>query len=180
MPVFRGVVSKALVSVNPGTPAELYRVYGPLVLRRARAMLGDEQAARDAAHDVFVKVLGALGEFKNEASPVTWLYRVTTNHCLNVLRGRLRRPEVAHDGHDAPLGDEDEVSVDERLTLTAVLARVPEHLREIAVYYYLDQMSHEEIAQLMGVSRRTVGNRLTEFHAAARLAAGERLRRVVS
>lgn len=162
------------------TPEDLYRVYGPLVLRRARAMLGDEHAARDAAHDVFVKVLGALAEFRNEASPVTWLYRATTNHCLNVLRGRLRRPEVAHehDQHDA--SHEADVSVDERLTLTAVLARVPEHLREIAVYYYLDQMSHEEIARVMGVSRRTVGNRLVEFHAAARLAAGERAEKVVS
>lgn len=166
------------MSANPGTPAELYRVYGPLVLRRARAMLGEEQAARDAAHDVFVKVLASLSEFRNEASPVTWLYRATTNHCLNVLRGRLRRPEVAHDEHDA--AHEEDVSVDERLTLTAVLARVPEHLREIAVYYYLDQMSHDEIAQLMGVSRRTVGNRLVEFHAAARLVAGEARKRVVS
>jgi RNA polymerase sigma-70 factor (ECF subfamily) len=125
-------------------------------------------------------VLGALSEFRNEASPVTWLYRATTNHCLNVLRGRLRRPEVAHghDEHDAT--HEVDVSVDERLTLTAVLARVPEHLREIAVYYYLDQMSHEEIARVMGVSRRTVGNRLVEFHAAARLAAGESAQKVVS
>ena len=164
---------------TPASPAELYRVYGPLVLRRARAMLGDEQAARDAAHDVFVNVLSSISEFRNEASPVTWLYRATTNHCLNVLRGRSRRCEVPHsnDEHDGSF--EDDVSVDERLTLTAVLERVPEHLREIAVYYYLDQMSHEEIAKLMGVSRRTVGNRLVEFHAAARIAAGE-TKKVVS
>ncbi len=166
------------MSTNPGSPAELYRVYGPLVLRRARAMLGDEQAARDAAHDVFVKVLGSIAQFRHEASPVTWLYRVTTNQCLNVLRGKLRRPEEPSEQTDASF--EEGVSLDERLTLVAVLARVPEHLREIAVYYYLDQMSHDEIAELMGVSRRTVGNRLVEFHAAARLAAGEPIKRVVS
>jgi RNA polymerase sigma-70 factor (ECF subfamily) len=160
------------VSAIPDTRAELYRVYGPLVLRRARALLGDEHAAHDATHDVFVRVLASLAEFRAESSPVTWLYRVTTNHCLNVLRGRLRRPEVGTSpGVDPSV--EDAVSVDERLTLDAVLARVPEHLREVAVYYYLDQMSHEEIAQVMGVSRRTVGNRLCEFHSAARLAAGE-------
>ena len=134
-------------------------------------MLGDENAARDAAHDVFVKVLGAFAAFRNEASPVTWLYRATTNHCLNVLRSRLRRPEQQQDDHDALA--EEPLSVTDRLTLTTVLARVPENLREIAVYYYLDQMSHEEIAGLMGLSRRTVGNRLVEFHTAARFAAGE-------
>jgi len=162
------------------TPEDLYRVYGPLVLRRARAMLADEHAARDATHDVFVKVLGALADFRNEASPVTWLYRATTNHCLNVLRARLRRPEELTHAQDEHGAAEADVSVDERLTLAAVLERVPEHLREIAVYYYLDQMSHEEIARVMGVSRRTVGNRLVEFHAAARLAAGEVTRKVVS
>lgn len=177
MPEFRGRVSNSPLSAHPATAGELYRVYGPLVLRRARAMLGEEQAARDAVHDVFVKVLGAFAEFRNEASPVTWLYRSTTNHCLNVLRARLRRPELPQqDEHDALARDE--LSVCDRLTLTTVLARVPEHLREIGVYYYLDQMSHEEIAGLMGLSRRTVGNRLVEFHAAARFAAGEAKGRV--
>ena len=173
MPEFRGVVSNSRLSANPATAGELYRVYGPLVLRRARAMLGDENAARDAAHDVFVKVLGALAAFRNEASPVTWLYRATTNHCLNVLRTKLRRPEEEQQEEQDALAEES-LSVTDRLTLTTVLARVPEHLREIAVYYYLDQMSHEEIAGLMGLSRRTVGNRLVEFHTAARFAAGEK------
>ena len=161
------------------TAAELYRVYGALVLRRARGMLADEQAARDAAHDVFVKVLSALPEFRAEASPVTWLYRATTNHCLNLLRARLRRPEHLTGEDEEPQAVEG-VSMDERLTLVAVLGRVPESLREIGVYYYLDQMSHEEIAQLLGLSRRTVGNRLVEFHAAARLAAAEPERKAVS
>ena len=142
-------------------------------------MLGDEQAARDAVHDVFVKVVGSFAAFRNEASPVTWLYRATTNHCLNVLRARLRRPELQQpqeEPHDALA--EEPLSVFDRLTLSTVLERVPEHLREIAVYYYLDQMSHEEIAGVMGLSRRTVGNRLVEFHAAARFAAGEKKERV--
>lgn len=152
-------------------PAEaLYAKYGGLVLRRARAMLGDEHLARDAAQEVFLKVVRSFGEFRAEASPITYLYRVTTNHCLNVVRDRQRRGEVAQDADEA---GEPNVSLDERLTLSAVLARVPEALREVAVYFYLDQLSHEEIAALCGVSRRTVGNRLVEFHEAARLAASD-------
>lgn len=148
--------------------SELYQRYGALVLRRARALLNDESAARDATHDVFVKVLSALEAFRHEASPVTWLYRATTNHCLNLLRsrGRQRRVVPLLRAEAAP-----EVTLDEKLSLTTVLARVPDALREIAVYFYLDQMSHDEIARLTGLSRRTVGNRLVEFHTAARLAA---------
>jgi RNA polymerase sigma factor (sigma-70 family) len=170
MPENIGVVSKAFVTATPAA-AELYQRYGALVLRRARALLGEEQAARDATHDVFVKVLSTLDTFRHEASPVTWLYRATTNHCLNALRDQSRRGRVVPLLRADP--EPTEVTLDEKLSLTTVLARVPDELREIAVYYYLDQMSHDEIARLTGLSRRTIGNRLVEFHTAARLAAVE-------
>ena len=152
------------------TTDQLYALYGAMVLRRARAMLSDEHAARDVAQEVFLKVLESLSDFRRESSPVTWLYRATTNRCLNLLRDGARQSR-ALDALALAAPDEAEAGLDERLTLRAVLAEVPEALREIAVYYYLDQMSHEEIAQLLGVSRRTVGNRLVEFHAAAKVAA---------
>src|SRR5438874_384381 len=64
-------------------PDALYGLYGPMVLRRARAMLGDDHAAHDAAQEIFERALRAWSEFRADASPVTWLYRATTNHCLN-------------------------------------------------------------------------------------------------
>lgn len=151
---------------------ELYALYGAMVLRRARAMLGDEQAARDATQEIFVRVLGAWAAFRADSSPVTWLYRATTNHCLNALRDGARHSAALDQLTHAAVGHQP-AGLDERLTLRSVLDRVPATLREIAVYYYLDQLSHEEIAKLTGVSRRTVGNRLVEFHAAARVAAGQ-------
>lgn len=155
----------------------LFSQYGGMVLRRARALLGDEQLARDAAQEVFLQVLRAEDQFRSEASPVTWLYRITTNVSLNLLKGHSRRREEL--GEPPEQHREERVSVDERLSIHAVLARVPEPLREIATYYYLDQMSHDEIARLCNVSRRTVGNRLVEFHAAASLLA-EPNKKVVS
>lgn len=155
----------------------LYDSFGPMVLRRARAMLCDEQAAWDATHEVFLKVLSALPQFRQDSSPVTWLYRTTTNHCLNLLRERARRGE---DEMTEDCGDSHHPRHEERLTLIKVLNRVQPELREIAVYYYLDQMSQDEIASLTGLSRRTVGNRLVAFHEAARLAAGSAAKAEVS
>jgi RNA polymerase sigma-70 factor, ECF subfamily len=159
------------------TLEHLYDSFGPMVLRRARAMLTDEQAAWDATQEVFLKVLSALPQFRQESSPVTWLYRATTNHCLNLLRERARRGEgeMTED-----LGESHLPRHEERLTLIKVLNRVQPELREIAVYYYLDQMSQDEIATLTGLSRRTVGNRLVAFHEAARLAAGSAAKAEVS
>ncbi len=150
--------------MDPLSIEAMYRAYGPMVLRRARVLLGDEQAAGDAMHDVFLKAWRAGDRFRGDASPTTWLYRITTNHCLNLLRDRKRRGALLGErfaASDSRPGDEDRVAAAE------ILSRVPEALREIAVYYYIDQLNQDEIAQLLGVSRRTVGYRLEEFRAAA-------------
>ena len=69
----------------------LYRQYGSLVLGRARRLLGNDQAADDALQEVFVRVVRGYDAFRRDASPVTWLYRITTNYCLNLLRDSARR-----------------------------------------------------------------------------------------
>jgi len=148
----------------------LYRQYGPIVLRRARAILGDDEAAEDAAQEVFVRVIRKHRAFRGESSPLTWLYSITTHLCLNRLRDSSRRTALAarwlrppaDARSDSPL----EVS-EHRLTLAKLLPRLPRELAEVAVYYYVDQMAHEEIATLTGLSRRTVGNRLEAFRRAA-------------
>src|SRR5207249_3997713 len=53
-----------------------------------RYLLKDDAEAKDALQDVFVKVLGALPEFRAAASPTTWILRIATHHCLNLLRAR--------------------------------------------------------------------------------------------
>lgn len=145
----------------------LYRKHGRMVFRRARGLLaGDVQAAHDAVQDVFLRALGARAEFESAASPVAWLCKVTTNHCLNRVRDAHRRRELLET--HGPAGDESVTAptAEHRLALTDLLGRVPEELGEIAIYYYMDQMNQDEIAALLGVSRRTVGHRLEEFHAA--------------
>ena len=143
----------------------LYRKHGRMVFRRARALLGDVQAAHDAVQDVFIRALGARAEFESAASPVAWLSRITTNHCLNRLRDTSRRRELAFQA--PPFGEESRAHGEARVAVRDLLQRLPEVLGEIAVYYYVDQMNQDEIADLLGLSRRTVGNRLEEFRTAA-------------
>src|SRR5690349_22871140 len=65
-----------------------------MVLRRCRRLLGDDQAARDAMHDVFVQVLSRQEQL-NDQAPSSLLFRIATNVCLNRIRSRKRRPEDA-------------------------------------------------------------------------------------
>lgn len=152
---------------------ELYRRHGAMVLRRARRILGNEEAARDALQEVFVKVMRERESFRGEASPVTWLYKVTTNLCLNRIRDASRRRALL--AERAPPRDEaaNGPAPEDRAAVAKLIASLPDELREIAVYYYVDEMNQDEIAEIAGVSRRTIGNRLEAFKAAARIALGE-------
>nr|MDJ0787672.1 sigma-70 family RNA polymerase sigma factor [Myxococcota bacterium] len=67
--------------------------YQGRIYRRALRVLKNEEAARDATQDAFLKAFNSLSKFKGRSSFYTWLYRLTTNHCLDLLR-RDRGPAV--------------------------------------------------------------------------------------
>ena len=80
---------------------------------------------------------------------------------LELLRPRIEAVldlAAAEEGRDG--------GADTQILVRRVLERVPEELQDVAIYYYVDDLSHDEIATIVGVSRRTVGNRLATFHAA--------------
>jgi RNA polymerase sigma-70 factor (ECF subfamily) len=135
----------------------LYERFGTSILRRATRILADEQLARDVCHDVFVQVLRA--DSWAPPSPLAWLYVTTTHLCLNVLRGdRRRRLALAR----LPRSTATVAPVGEAVLL---LQRIPPDLQELAVYSAIDQMSQDEIALVLGVSQKTVSNRLHALRA---------------
>ncbi|MEW5815131.1 MAG: RNA polymerase sigma factor [Spirochaetota bacterium] len=75
---------------------ELYRKYGPMVLRRCRTLLKNEDKALDAMQDVFVAVLKKKDRL-NDRAPSSLLYTIATNICLNIIRSDKRRPQTAHE-----------------------------------------------------------------------------------
>ena len=144
----------------------LYRTYGSMVLRRARTLLGDEHAAQDMVQEVFMKAIRAFSGFRGDSALTTWLYQVTTNQCLNVIRDGARRRRAIADR--MPTSDLRQSSAEDRIGIDQILRQLPRELCEVAIYYYVDQMNQEEIAELCGISERTVRNRLKEFREAAR------------
>jgi RNA polymerase sigma-70 factor (ECF subfamily) len=145
--------------------AEIYAQYGRSVYRRALALLGDPEAAKDATHEVFLRIVKTGGPTKFDPSPMAWLYRVTTNLCLNSLRDARKRGALLAAWKPEPqeeVGRPDDA--DTRMVVRRILAQIPEDLQEIAIYYYVDDLTREEIADIVGLSRRTIGNRLASFH----------------
>ena len=141
----------------------VYERYSRSVYRRALQLLGDAEEARDATQEVFVRVMRTGGAVPADPTPTAWLYRVTTNLCLNRLRDGARQQgllasKYAVDAEVRPAGET-------RAAVAQVLARVPEDLQDVAIYFFVDGLTYDEIAPLLGVSRRTVSNRLSAFRA---------------
>lgn len=140
---------------------ELYSRYAPMVFRRAYRLLGSEGDAWDAVHDVFVHLMEKGWSSSEVSHPVTFIHRVTTNHCLNKLRGARRSAlRVQALGHvtDAGgnLGAAGQVDAREFVDRLAVALGDRQRAMEIAVYRYLDDMTLDEVADTMQVSRKTV------------------------
>ncbi len=140
-------------------PQSAYRAYGPALVRKAERILRSREDAVDLVHALFVDLIPRW----STAVDLPYLYRAITNRCLNAVRDRgtrarlLEREPVAA----APVGRitlEDEVV---GLRLIAALAdRLDEGHLEVLVCRFVDDMTQDEIAEHLSLSRKTIGKRL--------------------
>jgi RNA polymerase sigma factor (sigma-70 family) len=166
-----GEVAAPGATMSAGLLAELYEKHAAAVYGRCRYLLKDDAEAKDALQDVFVKVLQGLPEFRAAASETTWILRIATHHCLNLLRTRkaLWREQLRVAQADRKQETE---APDRRELVRVLLAAAPEEAQEVAVLYFVDELTQAEIALQIGRSLPTVRKRLREFLACAREALG--------
>jgi RNA polymerase sigma-70 factor (ECF subfamily) len=157
-----------------GQLEELYRRHAAAVYARCRYLLRDDDLARDATQDVFVRVLCGGDELRTATSPTAFLLRMATNHCLNHLRAfrAAWRGELARIARERTVRG---IEPEARELVRALLGTAPPEAQEIAVLYFVDEMTQAEIAAETGRSLPTVRKRLREFLAGARGALAEAL-----
>ena len=143
------------MSVTQPTLDELYRLHAPAAFRRARRMLGDEADALEVVHDVFVSLLQDPMQYGGKSSFATFLYRAVTNACLNRIRNRRTRERL--DASHPPPTAAAPLDAEQQLVLHSVLRELPDDVAQVAIYYYMDALTQDEIAQIIGCSRRQVG-----------------------
>ena len=148
--------------------ARLYRDYGPAVYRRCLRLLRDREEAQDATQEVFVRLVRNMIRLEGRGDTLPWIYRVATNHCLNVLRnsGRHREDELPVD-LEADERSAAEALPDRRLA-QELLGRFDADTQAVVVGVYVDGMEREEVATALGISKRTVSRRLEKFLSSSR------------
>ena len=140
---------------------DLYRRYGPMVLRRCRAILADEEAAQDALQDVFVLLLRKKGRLVG-TYPSSLLYRMATNRCLNMLRSARRRRDTPDE--DALIRVQAPGSLEEEIEGRDLVTRLFDGEREstqrMVALHHRDGMTLRDTAAVVGMSESGVRKRM--------------------
>ena len=140
---------------------ELVRRHRLGAYRVALRMLGDESDAEDATQDAFVQAWRNLDRFRADAAFSTWMYRIVTNRCLNMLRAR-RRTEPLPEDREAPASRPDRIAEGRWQVeqLQRAIGRLTPEQRAPLVLRELQGCTYEEIAEALDLSISAVKSRL--------------------
>lgn len=150
----------------------LYERYKDKVFATVFRIVGNREEAVDVTQDVFVKVYRDLNSFKFESKFSTWLYRIAVNFSINKVHEAERHGRIHHQ-----IALETESARTERdiprEKIQASIARLNPKLRTVIVLRYLQDLSYDEIAEVLDISVGTVKSRLHLAHNALRDGLGQ-------
>jgi len=150
--------------------------FDPLVERYQRDVyrlcyryVNNHHDASDLAQDVFLKAYRAIGRFRGDSAFSTWLYRIAVNTCLNFRAARkAASDELKDDVADAGRRVDDRMEDDElSQQVREAVSRLPEKQRATLILKIYNDLTHEEVAQVLGSTVGTVKANL--FHALGNL-----------
>ena len=146
---------------NTGAFAELVRLHRMRVLRTAFGVLGSQEEAEDVAQDVFIKVWHSLKDFQLDTSFGSWVYRITVNTSIDVLRHR--KEEVGMDveySSPAARPEEEVIRHTNQQRVRQAIAQLPESARTTLTLREFEQLSYKEISEVLQIPIGTVMSRL--------------------
>ena len=154
----------------------LVRAFGARLLSVARRIVGNEEEARDVVQSAYLSAFRAISTFEGSSALSTWLHRIVVNTALMRLRSRRRKPEESidallpaflPDGHhverySAAVASADQL-LEQKETRRAVreaIAQLPDSYRTVLILRDIEELSTQEVADLLDVTPAAVKVRL--------------------
>lgn len=176
----RGVDEEALVAgVRAGEEwafEAVVRLFGGRLLAVARRITRNDEDARDAVQSAYLSAFKSLKDFEGGCQLSTWLHRIVVNTALMRLRSRRRKPEDSielllpafkEDGHHVEQFAEWSAPADTllerqetRARVRACIEKLPDNYREILVLRDIEELSTDEVAQMLSLTKTAVKVRL--------------------
>lgn len=157
---------------HPAAYEQLVRRWSARVLAICHARVGRRDAAEELAHETLCRAWQALRTLEAPEKFGPWVRGIALRVCLDWIKSRHRRQHSLSSGAGngaaclaADAGENAAVRLerrDEQQRLLAEVEALPEELREPIMLYYYEDVTYEELANLLGVSRATVNARLAK------------------
>ncbi len=137
----------------------LFELHRSRVLNLSWRMLGTQQDAEDALQEIFLKVFDRIKNYRGDSAFSTWLYRMTTNYCLDVLR---RRKILTFMGFENAPEAQEKKDSDKAVNLgfspviAKALEKLPEKQKACLLLREMEELSYEDIAAALDISLGSV------------------------
>ena len=122
----------------------------------ALSILKNPDDAEDVLQDCFVKIYGAAGDYKSQGKPLAWMFTITRNLCLQLIRDKQKTADISEEDWEKFIGVSDHVSIEDNIVLNEVLNTLDEEDRQIVVLHAVSGMKHREIADFLKIPLSTV------------------------
>ena len=144
---------------------QIMDAYGNAILRMCYVYLKDYQLAEDITQETFIRVYQHYHEFDGKSSLKTWITQIAINLCKNEMRTKWWKNR-----EDAKVLDilEGDASYDDYLDsqlIVGEIAKLPQKYREVILLYYYQELSVQEVADILGERTSTVKTRLSRARA---------------
>ena len=157
-----------------GAFEELLLLHQKKVYNLCLRMSANQDDALDLSQEAFIKAWRSIGQYQFEASFSTWLFRLTSNICIDFLRRKKRRQETSltesYDDSDEgaelslpdvqPLPEQQAITNETKMELAQAMAQLAPDHREILQLRVIEDLPYEQIADILGVRVGTVKSRL--------------------
>jgi RNA polymerase sigma-70 factor, ECF subfamily len=144
----------------------VFRKYRDLVYRICFRYFRNRRDAEDLTQEVFLKLHRRLADFRGDSALTTWIYRIAANCCIDALRARKEHSRI----EDYELDDTVAFNIAghgdatlARVDLDRILAQTDPRTREILFLSLAEGCSHEEVGEMVGMTKWAVGKILIRF-----------------
>lgn len=170
------IIKKRIKQVIKGDQdafAEIVEIYKNSIFQLCYRMLGNRHEAEDMAQEAFVRAYVNINSFNQDLKFSTWLFRIATNLCID--RIRKKKPDYYLDAEvsgtdgltmysqlasDSPLPEKQLESLELQETVQKEISKLPEKYRSVIVLKYIEELSLNEISEILDLPLGTVKTRI--------------------
>lgn len=170
------IIKKRIKQVKKGDQnafGEIVGIYKNKVYRLCYRMLGNRQEAEDISQEAFIRAYVNINTYNQKYKFSTWIFRIATNLCID--RIRKKKPDYYLDkelpGTDgltmyskiassAPLPERELESLELQETIQKEIVKLPEKYRSVIVLKYIEELSLNEISEILNLPLGTVKTRI--------------------